>query len=49
MNPCYFCGKLADKKHTIAAESTGFGTICIQCKKEAILFWKHHYDLGLLE
>ena len=23
--------------------------ICPSCKKEAIAFWKHHYDLGLLE
>jgi len=23
--------------------------ICPSCKTEAITFWKHHYDLGLLE
>lgn len=49
MKPCYFCDKLGKSDGTIALQSTSFGTICSSCLKEAIQFWKHHHDLGLLE
>jgi len=49
MKPCYFCGKLGETPNTVSAQSTTFGTVCGSCLKEALQFWKHHHDLGLLE
>jgi len=49
MKACYFCGEHGPSDGTIALQSTPFGSICNSCLQEAISFWKHHYDLGLLE
>jgi len=47
---CYFC-KTTGQKNGVMLESTRMEgvLICPQCKNEAIMFWKHHHDLGLLE
>jgi len=53
---CYFC-KTTGTENGVMLESTGITgvgysrglLICPQCKKEAIMFWKHHHELGLLE
>ena len=46
---CYFC-KTTGPKNGVMLETTKEGIlICPQCKAEAIQFWKHHFDLGLLE
>ena len=46
---CYFCGGTGGGEGDTNLTSTQFGTICNHCLKEAIQFWKHHHDLGLLE
>ena len=47
---CYFCDTTGTEGG-VMLESPGIEgvLICPSCKKEAIAFWKHHYDLGLLE
>ena len=45
---CYFC-KTTGTKNGVMLETTKEGIlICPSCKAEAIQFWKHHHDLGLL-
>ena len=51
---CWFC-ETTGSENGVCLETTGINhpeagvLICPSCKKEAIAFWKHHYDLGLLE
>ncbi len=47
---CYFCRTTGDP-NGVMLETIGVTgvLICPSCKKEAIQFWKHHFDLGLLD
>ena len=46
---CYFCEGTGGSEGDTILHSTPFGSICNHCLDEAIQFWKHHHDLGLLE
>ena len=47
---CYFCGGSGGSEgDTILTSTRKGGMICNHCLNEAIEFWKHHHDLGLLE
>ena len=51
---CWFC-ETTGSENGVCLETTGIKhpeagvLICPSCKKEAIAFWKHHFDLGLLQ